>query len=273
MTTLNIPRDINLIEMYENQTKIFDSPEYKKYKDTLIKYFQEDPSKKYERVEVTDEKTQDTNYLLLSNKNVNKEILIHPSKFTNLYDYYLYANKKSNEILYKISEYVENKDNIQDEERSDFDLIKTEYVTLRKHLDEVNFIFNNQYNTVNELLDKKLKETIELSLLLQDRQDSYQRIGDKRITNIQKNQMAEEFKKNNLKIPDDFIIKKISKDIGDISFREVENWFNWIEKTYLYMKKQKELNLIDKDISSVLNKIETESKNLLFEIPFIQKKK
>jgi hypothetical protein len=129
---IQIPENIKIDQLFDEQYQIKESEKYKEYLEYLRKFFQKDKHQKYNR-----KFTEDDNYVLINRKNEKREIIIEPSKIINLYQYEKEIIENLQEILYQISYLVENFENITDEERGNFDILKSNYIVYRKHLDEI----------------------------------------------------------------------------------------------------------------------------------------
>jgi hypothetical protein len=250
---------------------------YEDYMKYLSRYFQkeEGKQKKYNRAESDDEHFL---YKLTNRKNEKREIYIEPSKYMNLFQYQYEAIQEINEILYEISYLIENRDNISEEERNYFEILKSNYAILKKHRDEIKTIQTTHTEQIDQLFDRKLAKIFELTVELQKRKEIFEKI-DSYLTQLQKRMIAEELQKENpqkekrlLKPLSEFQIKEFGKKF-QIPNSEIEHWMNWIISSFQYMIIQKDLNQVDKMIRSGIKEYEENMKQFMYESPKIKKNK
>lgn len=272
-----ISEEVNLVDLYKMQHEMKSNENYENYMKYLSRYFQKDEGKqkKYNRTESDDEHFL---YKLTNRKNEKKEIYIEPSKYMNLFQYQYEAIQEINEILYEISYLIEHRENISDEERGYFEILKSNYAILKKHRDEIKTIETTITEQLDQLFDKKLQKIFELTVELQKRKEVFERI-DSFLTQQQKRAIAEELQKENsqkekrlLKPLSEFQIKEFGKKF-QIPNPQIELWMNWIISSFQYMMIQKDLNQIDKTIRTTMKEYEENMKQFMYQPPQIKKNK
>ncbi len=273
MEITKIPEKVDLLELYKNQGDMIENPEYENYFKYLTKYFQRDSKKKYERsIGANDE------YIFVNKFNEKKRIVIEPSKYVNLESYRYEALKELNDILYQISYLIENFENITDDERSQFEILKTNYVILKKHMDEIKQIESLHEEELNNLYEIKLSKIVEISVLLQQREDTFLKIQSY-LTIQQKNEIAgllakENPSKNkkNIKGLSEYQQKELAKKMK-LPNNEIELWMQWIMLCVQSIYVQKEISNINIKIEDSMKKYEQEMKNFMYEEPHFEKMK
>lgn len=270
-----ISEEVNLVDLYKMQHEMKTNENYENYMKYLSRYFQreEGKQKKYNRTESNDEHFL---YKLTNRKNEKREIYIEPSKYMNLFQYQHEAIKEINEILYEISYLIENRDNISDEERGYFEILKSNYAILKKHRNEIKTIQTTHTEQLDQLFDRKLAKIFELTVELQKRKEIFEKI-DSYLTQQQKRMIAEELQRENplkekrlLKSLSEFQIKEFGKKF-QIPNTEIEYWMNWIISSFQYMVIQKDLNQVDKMISTGIKEYEENMKQFMYQPPKIKK--
>lgn len=232
-----INENINLGKMYEYQLKEKDNPEYDKYIKYLSTFFQRD-DKKYNKEYI------DGNYILIDKKNPKKKIIITPTQFININELYVELKEKINKILYKISLFIYSKNNINDENRTEFNELKKYYKIFNDKIKEIDVIHKNYYDELLEILNNKIELTNNLTKYYKIRHEIYKTI-EIMIPELCKNKLIKLFKENKNKIPSLTILNKVAKEY-DVSSKEIEKWSLWIENVYYYMYASFEINKINK---------------------------
>ena len=272
-----ISEEVNLVDLYKMQHEMKTNENYENYMKYLSRYFQreEGKQKKYNRTESNDEHFL---YKLTNRKNEKREIYIEPSKYMNLFQYQHEAIKEINEILYEISYLIENRDNISEEERAYFEILKSNYAILKKHRDEIKTIQTTHTEQLDQLFDGKLAKIFELTVELQKRKEIFEKI-DSYLTQQQKRMIAEELQRENpqkekrlLKPLSEFQIKEFGKKF-QIPNSEIEYWMNWIISSFQYIVIQKDLNQVDKMIRTGMKEYEENMKQFMYQSPQIKKNK
>ena len=121
-----IDDNINIQNMYKYQINEKESDEYEKYIKYLTIFFQKEIKKEKYTKEYLD-----GNYILIDKNNPKKKVIITPSQFINIHKLYLELKKYSELILFKISNIVESKNNITDENRNEFEYLKKNIYLLK----------------------------------------------------------------------------------------------------------------------------------------------
>ena len=252
--------DLSIKEMYNFQIENINSNEYQLYIKYLTIYHQKEFKKDKYSKEYLDE-----NYILIDKKNPNIKIIIKPSEFIDIHSFYIDLKKYSDEILKRISDLIESKNNITDENRQEFDHLKKKYISFKEKLKDIDFINNKFYDEIDKLLTIKIDKTNELMKYFQKRTFEYSKIES--MISIQlKNKLINIFKENNKKIPSIKEINIIAKD-NNISSNEIEKWFKWIESSYFYLLVKKEIFDLEKNINNIENNYNLNTKYLTIDIP------
>jgi len=259
-------KDMNIKTMYAFQLHDLNSELYKKYLSYIDKFFKKKVSKKNE---VYDKKYLDGKYILIDRKDKSKKIVITPSQFINMNELYFSMNTECNKLLYEITLLIETKSNINDEHRQKFDELKNKYLIMKEKLNDIQLINDDFYKITQELLDVKIKESNNLAKYYQIRNISYEKIKTM-ISEKDKNELILLFKKNQNKIPIQTEINRIAKKYK-ISSNDIENWFSWIEASYLYLLVKRDINELDKEIMKEENKFDFNTKYMIIKKPIISK--
>ena len=258
-----IDDNINIQNMYKYQINEKESDEYEKYIKYLTIFFQTEIKKEKYTKEYLDGK-----YLLINKNNPNKKIIITPSQFINIHRLYLELKKYSELILFKISNIVESKNNITDENRNEFEYLKKKYLSFKQQIEDINLINSNFYNEMEELLNKQIEKSNELAKYYQKRSLDYESI-EVMISEPLKNKLIKIFKDKNKKIPGISEINKIAKE-NSIPSKEIEKWFSWIESVYFYRLVKNELLEITKIIESKEHNFQNNTNYMIIKKPVIK---
>jgi len=259
----SIEDNLDILKMYNYQNKELNSNEYNEY----IKYLNIFFSKEHKKDEKYNKEFFDGNYILIDTKNPNKKITITPSKFINIQQLYIELKKYSEEILYKISNLIESKNNITEDNRKEFDYLKDKYVLFRKNINDIDIINKDYYNDLKILKKKKIDKSYDLAKYYQLRKNNYSNI----ITNenVKKN-LIKKFSENNKKIPNDTVINKIAKEYKMAS-SQIESLFKWIESSYFYLLIKNELTEINNKIKNKETDFNKNTKYMIIKKPIIEK--
>lgn len=258
-----IEDNINIKKMYNIQLTELDSNEYEKYVKYLTLFYGKD-SKKDKYIK----KYLNGKYVLIEKNNPKKKIEIEPAVYINLHILYIKLKEYSDLILFKINSLIETKNNITEENRKEFEDLKTKYIECKKKIDDIDFINKDYYNEIEKLLNKKIEVSNEMIKYHQKRNEEYSKI-EVFITESLKNKLIKYFKENKKKIPSLVIINKIAKE-NKIPSNEIEKWFNWIESVYYYMLKQNEVINLEKEIENKENNYEINTKYMIIKKPIIE---
>tara|TARA_R110002074_G_scaffold401896_1_gene602137 strand:+ start:100 stop:882 length:783 start_codon:yes stop_codon:yes gene_type:complete len=255
MNTLNIKK------LYNNKNTIIESNKYKKYIDYIKLYYRIDAENenKYKR-----EIDENGNYILKHKSNIIK---IKRTHVVNINKYYNDLINKINNIYNKISNLIKiNNDKTAEKE---FDDLKKEYIEIKNNVDSIKEIFNLQDNKLQELNIIKTENEIKLSKLYIKRKGLFKNI---KAINIKTKKALIQFYKKTQKIPNDEGIKSISKQskIDDIVIKE---WFLWIDTSTEYIKKQHEINNINKKIRIINEKNKKDNSNFILSPPDFEETK
>jgi hypothetical protein len=259
----SIEDDLDILKMYKYQNEELDSKEYQEY----IKYLNIFFSKDNKKDEKFNKEFLDGNYILIDTKNSKKIITITPSKFINIQKMHIELKEYSNEILYKITNLIETKNNITEENRNEFEYLKNKYILFRKNINDIDVINENYYNEIENLYKDKIEKSYELAKYYQMRKDNYKKIE---INEVIKKDLIKKFNNNNKKIPDNSTINKIAKE-KKIPSSDIEFLFKWIESSYFYMSIKRELNDIDNNIKDKEIDFNKNTKYMIIKKPIIEK--
>lgn len=259
-TIIDIPDNIKIDDLFEKQDEIKGSEEYKEYLSYLTKFFSKDRSgdkRKYNKGYKND------SYILQNIKN-KKDIIIEPTRIINLYQYEREIVDNLNEILWQIAYLVENFENISDEERENFSVLKFNYINLKKQFDEINNIQNNFNSKLSKLFDSKIKLLVELSEKLLVRNNVFYQIGAM-ITIKQKKNLMRRCKEGLTTLNQDEI-NILAKDYK-IPNKDVENWIKWIYACKEYIEYQNKLKVIGKEIYDTTNNFDKNMTQFIYQPP------
>jgi hypothetical protein len=255
----SIEDNINIKEIHDFN---LENDEYVKYLKFLNFFFQKESKKdKYTRNFLNGQ------FILIDKANPKKIIKITPTKFINYHKLYIQLKNYSDLILHKISLLIESKTNINDNHREEFDYLKKKYISFKQKLLDINLINKEFYNEIEKLLNEKIDKSTQLVKYYYKRNEDYSKITVMIPEKI-KNELINIFKKNNNKMPNDNEINKIAKK-NNISSIEIENWFNWIESTYLYLLVQNEIYKINNLIKTKEDNYDMNSKYMIIKAPVI----
>lgn len=247
----------------EFKDELIHNKEYDKYLTLLDYYYKTENKKdKYKK------DFKENELILVDKKDPRKIIRINSAVFINVNNIYLSLKNHIDNILLKISLLVDKKTNINDDNRKEFEELKKKYILFKKTIKEIDDINKNFYENINKLIDEKIDKTYKLDKYYQKRILEYSKI-EIMITEKLKNELLIIFKKNNKKIPNDTIIKDISKR-NDIPVDVIDKWFEWIETTYLYILSKNEVNNIEKQIKEKEYQYNINMENMIIKKPEIK---
>ena len=258
-----IENNTNIKNMYKYQLENLQKEEYQKYIDYLNIYFTKEYKKEKYNKEYLDGK-----YILIDKTNPKKKIEITPSQFLNINVLYLKLKENSDLILYKINNLIETKNNITEEHRKEFDLLKKEYLESKKKLIDIELINKNYYDEMEKLFSQKIEQSNQLAKYYQQRTEEYNKI-EIFISEILKNKLMKYFKENKNKIPPLIIINKIAKE-NQIKSNEIEKWFNWIETVYYYLLTKKDIMKLNDEINKKELNYDINTKYMIIKKPVIE---
>jgi len=261
---MNIIEDnTNIKNMYKYQLKELENEEYQTYIDYLNIYFMKEYKKEKFNKEYLDGK-----YILIDKTNPKKKIEITPSKFLNINILYLKLKENSDLVLYKINNLIETKNNITEENRKEFDLLKKQYLEYKKKMIDIEFINKEYYDEMEILFSKKIEQSNQLAKYYQKRNEEYNKI-EVFISEILKNKLMKYFKENKNKIPSLLIINKIAKE-NQVKSNEIEKWFNWIESVYHYLLTKKDIIKINDEIEKKELSYDINTRYMIIKKPIIE---
>lgn len=248
----------SLFEFNKESNKEYES--YEKY----LKFYYQIPSKKdpYNRSMV------DGKYILSDLKNPSKKIIIDPAKYLNLFELFKNLKLYNEIILEKISILIEKPSNIDDDDRKSFDELKKKYGLFSKKIQEIDEINKNHFEEMEKLTIKKLDYSLLMAKYYNERNMSFKEITEK-IPIESKTEIIQYFSQNKHSIPEQKMIDKIAKKL-DIPSNDVEKWFKWIEKCYLYLKSKNELYKIMKEQNEKNTEFIYKCENFIIKKPIIE---
>lgn len=241
-----------------------DSDEHKKYLEYLNIFNKQDDGKmdQYKK-EITDD-----SYILIDKKDPNKKIIINKSKFIDLNNYYQLIKDEISNILYEIAYLLDNNNIINEDKREKFDILKKKYIEYNTSVKDIDKIFEDDKKIIDDILIEIKDKYTEIINYYNFRKMFYSNIENK-ITNENRVYIINIFKEKGNKIPDDTTIVGISKKY-DINISDLDNWFKWIEATYIYIKLQKELfELNDKMYLEIKNR-DLQKRYFIYQKPAIE---
>ena len=257
-----LENNTNIESLYKYKLNLHDSKEYNDYLKYINQYYSKQGKKdKYNKYYLNGK------YVLEDKTNPSKKIFIEPTKFFDINLIYFELKNNIDDILNKISNLIETKNNITEENRIEFETLKKKYGVYKKHIESIDKINKTHYLELNKLLLEKINKTNELAKLYQKREEVFNEIKVMIKENL-KNQLIKFFKENKKSIPNISQINKIAK-ANDVPSAEIEKWFNWIETIYKYMSVKNELNKINNDINIKEESYKIQNKNFIIKQPSI----
>lgn len=258
-----IDNSMNIKKMYKYQLENLGKEEYQNYINYLDIYFKKEYKKEKYNKDYLDGK-----YILIDKTNPKKKIEITPSQFIDINVLYLKLKEKSDLMLYKINNLIETKNNITEENRKEFDLLKKEYLECKTKLVDIEDINDEYYQLMEDLFSKKIDKSTQLAKYYQKRNEEYKKI-EIFISEPLKNKLMKYFKENKNRIPSLTIINKIGKD-NNIKSNEIEKWFYWIESVYHYLLTKKDIMKINEDINKNELIYDINTKYMIIKKPIIE---
>lgn len=250
-------------DMYKYQITSLNNEDYQQYLKYLTIFFGKEHKKdKYERM------IMDGKYLLVDKGNPKKKIEITPSEFIDIQLLYIELKRYGDEILYEINNLIESKSNITEDNRKNFDRLKTQYILCKEKISEIDLINKEYYDEMEKLLNKKIENTNLLIKFHKMRNEIYDNIKVS-IKEELKSKMIKYFKENKKKIPGLPIINKLGKENG-ISSDEIEKWFQWIEIVYKYIGIHLEMEDIEEKIKKNEDEYNLNTKYMIIKKPEIK---
>jgi len=247
----------NIKDLYEYQIKIRNNgkekKEYDKYTKLMEQYYRKDSIyiKEYE----------DGKLIFIEKTNPKHKITIEPAVFINIDVLYIELKKTLDHLYHSIFEKIdkldmddensdEDSDNNSDknsDEKSDeieFEELQEQYKIYKDKIEDINEVEKLFLSEIITLLQLRVEKLFQLAKYYQHRKSSYHTIQmDSKLKvneNIKRN-IISLFKENKCIIPTQNKINQFSKK-NNIPSSHTEKWLEWIEKTYLYMKIQKEIH-------------------------------
>jgi hypothetical protein len=258
-----IENNFELLKMYKYQKEEKNSKEYQEYLKYLEIYF----SKNNKKDNLYKKEYVDGNYILINEKNPENKIIISSSKFINIHELYIKLKEYSEEIMYKIINLIETKNNITEENRKEFDNIKNKYILCLKNLNDIEILNKEFLNETELLYNQRLEKSYDLAKYFRIRKNNYIKFN---MNENVKNKLIKRFKENNNKIPSNIIINKIAKEFNSSS-SEIESLFKWIESSYFYLLVKDELNKINVEIKEKEDNFDQITKYMIIKKPNVQK--
>lgn len=255
--------NLNIKEMYNYHLKELEKDSYQKYLKYLTLFYAKEHKKdKYDRV------VEDGKIILVDKANPSKKIEIIPSKFINVQLLYIELKQYADDILFNINNLIEQKTNITEDNRKEFEKLKKQYILCKEKILEIDDINKEYFKDFEELLNDKIEKTNLMAKYYQKRTEDYNEIKIK-IKEELKNKLIKYFKENKKKIPTLSIINKIAKD-NKLRSDDIEKWFQWIDSVYKYLGVQFELNQIEKKLKSYEEEYDINTKYMIIKKPEIK---
>ncbi len=255
--------NVNIKKMYKYQLEDLDGAEYEKYLKYLNFFYAKPHSKdKCNREYINDK------YVLIDKSKPNKKIIITPAQFINIQSLYIQLKKRCDEILFKITNIIETKNEITEANHREFDILKKEYISAKEKLKDIELINDEHYKKIEELFAKKIDLLNDMAKYYQKREESYSKI-DVSIMEPLKRKLIYMYKVNNKKIPQLAIINKVAKE-NNVPSAEIEKWFDWIESVHQYMVAKFEINKLDNTIDKMEDDYDLNTKYMIIKKPIIE---
>jgi hypothetical protein len=251
----------NISNMFHFQQEKESDEKYTEYLNYL-KAFYEKESKK-----TVYQKSYQDGKLVLSNQKGEK-IVITPSIIVDLDNYKNMLNKEVHNTLFKIVNLVETYSMTNESHKEEFQKLKNIYITFKKQLNDIENIETSFYTKIRTAEDEIATLAIQLNVMKEERIEVYSKIKTQ-ITQKLKETLILQFKESQFKIPSTDVISKISQE-SSIPIEDIEFWFSWIEKSYLYVNKQHEYSSLIQSQKKDENDFEHLMKNYILQKPNIQ---
>lgn len=260
---MNFLKDSESIENLYDFNK--NSDQFKEYEKYLSYYYQA-PSKK----DIYGRELIDGNIILYDLKKTNKKIIIRPSKSVQLF--YLLKNLElqKNIILQKISIIIEKPDNLTEEDKKEFDELKTKYAIYIKKIKEIDDFDEKHEKIKEDLIFKLINHSQQMAKYYIERHTLFNEIEEP-VSKLNKNEIIKAFNSQGNKIPDQVFINKLSKQLNVPSI-QTEKWLYWIEKCYQYLIAKKEYNKTLKEFNEYENDYVYKTNYFMIQKPLIEKK-
>lgn len=258
-----IDDNLNIEKMYKYQLNEEIDEDYEKYLKYLTLFYQKEHKKEKFNKDYLNDK-----FLLIDKSNPKKKIEITPAQFINIHKLYIRLKDYSETILQKISNIIESKNNITEEDRKEFDFLKMKYSSFRDKTKDIETINLEYYNQMENLFNNKIEKSTQLAKYYQKRNINYTNINVM-INEKLKNKLIAYFRENKKKIPSQNIINKIAKE-NSISSNEIEKWFLWIESVYFYMIVSNEIININNEIKVKENTFDMNTKYMIIKKPIVK---
>jgi hypothetical protein len=227
--------DSNITEMMKYNKNIHSDDNYLRYNDLLHQYFAKETKKtKFDRSYTAD------GYLLASRANKANRIRITPSTIVDLNQYRNKLQREIDRLLYEIVQLMESS-MIKEEDHVTFDRLKSQYITYRKQMKEIEDMEVGFQETCRKLEEKISTTLIELKVIGVKRKSAYEAIYPSNqtlsITYEIKKKVMTFYQSVGLEIPDASQINRFSKE-NEIPTEVIEGLLSWFDVTQAYMKKE-----------------------------------
>ncbi len=250
----------NIQNMVSYQDHLYEDEKYVEYLNYLKLFYELDNKKSIYK------KSYENNKLVLTSK--DKRIVITPSVVVDLDNYKLYLEKEVHNILFNILQLVENYSMNNTSQKEEFNKYKNSYIIFKAQLNDIQNIEKNYFDKAAKFEEDIANIAIELNILKENRRSVYKQINSK-INNEIKDKIMIAFKENNHKIPPIDIINKISSDT-QIPIEDIELWFQWIEKSYLYLSNEQKYAQLIKEKYMEEENFKNLTKNFILQKPNIE---
>jgi hypothetical protein len=210
----------------------------------------------------------DGSYILIDKKDSKKRIEITPSKFINIHKFYLELKNQIDAILLKFFSFIESKDNLTNENREEFDLLKNKYTAYKEKIEEIDLINTDFYKEIDILNLEKIDKTNDLIIRYKKKLEVYSQIKTM-IPEKLKTELIQIFAKNKMSAPDNNHIRNIAK-ASNIPANDIELWFSWIEENYYYLLLKQEITKINATINAKELGYDLNTKYFIIKKPIIK---
>lgn len=245
---------MNYFDRYQSSIKYQESDAYKEYDKFLHMFYNTNPKQmcpKCNKPGIIKKITDDGNIEMLCEA-CDWKVIIKPAEYINLYKTYSKKKQEDDILLYEL---LTTKDFLE---------TKNKYLDQKKHVKQINEIFLEQENILNQLLSKKINTLSEFLILYYKRKEIFNKIHKP----IPNRKMLMEIYNNEYKSIGESRINSIAKQLK-VTPADIKNILLWIDFVHKYIRLQKEFDKINNEIIDYNNKIKHINDNLIINIPNI----
>ncbi len=248
----------NISNMLDYQEGKESEKEYIQYLEYLKSFYERESKKSIYK------KSYENGKLVLTNSK-GERITITPSVVVDLHNYKTLLEREVHQALFKIVELVENYSMTNQSQKDEFQKLKNTYITFKKQLSDIENMEESYYQKLKSGEETIANLAVQLNVMKEQRVEVYAKIQS-RITQSLKEKLILQFKESQFKKPDLTILTNFSKEY-QVPIEDIEHWFEWIEKSYLYMNAQQEYSQIVKEQIYNTNQFDHLMKNYILQKP------